>query len=151
MDYSKEISMLKEENKKLKDQIERERYEHQRAIDNLEDEHYQAEREQEDDMELKQFCLNVHNQVYGTNWNDEGIVDAFAFDEIIKRMEKEEQEYKEEIKKLKEENKKLKEEDEKLVEATIASYRQVKELKEEIEKYKDPQEDGEVVIGSICN
>jgi len=146
MDYSKEISMLKEENEKLKEEIEELNEECDRRVGG--DDHDAVCMEIE---ELKQFCLNVHNQVYGTNWNDEGIVDAFAFDEIIKRMEKEEQEYKEEIKKLKEENKKLKEEDEKLVEATIASYRQVKELKEELNKHKDPQEDGEVVIGSICN
>ena len=39
---------------------------------------------------LQQFALKVHNFAYGTEWDDEDIVSAMAFDEIIEKMIKDE-------------------------------------------------------------
>ena len=49
---------------------------------------------------LKQFALKVHNFAYGTEWDDEDIVSAMAFDEIIEKMMKDEKKLEEQVKKL---------------------------------------------------
>lgn len=52
---------------------------------------------------LKVFAMKVHNQVYGTNYDDEDISTAFDYDCIIGKMIDDEDEKDKEIEKLKEE------------------------------------------------
>ena len=183
MDYSKEISMLKEENKKLKE--DRDKYfgylkdkdlecETQREYKEKEEEENEKlkeeikklkdEIEQEVDtslgacekiVEMRQFCMNIHNLMYGTRFDDEDIVSSFDFPLILKRLERDEyekegmpyirknQELREKIITQQDEIiehlktiKKLRLDEEKLVEATIASYREIKTLKEDRDKLK---------------
>tara|TARA_R100000781_G_C4076960_1_gene126430 strand:- start:780 stop:1157 length:378 start_codon:yes stop_codon:yes gene_type:complete len=51
---------------------------------------------------LKQFALKVHNFAYGTEWDDEDIVSAMAFDEIIEKMMNDEKKLEEQVKKVQE-------------------------------------------------
>ena len=51
---------------------------------------------------LQQFALKVHNFAYGTEWDDEDIVSAMAFDEIIEKMMKDEKKLEEQVKKVQE-------------------------------------------------
>jgi hypothetical protein len=60
---------------------------------------------------LKQFALKVHNFAYGTEWDDEDIVSAMEFDEIIQKMMNDEKKLEEQNKKLKEENEMWKKEE----------------------------------------
>ena len=47
--------------------------------------------EEEENKELKQFALKVHNFAYGTEWDDEGIVSAMDYDAIVEKMKKDEE------------------------------------------------------------
>jgi len=53
--------------------------------------------------QLKVFAMKVHNQVYGTNYDDEDIATSFDYDVIIGKMIDDEDEKDKEIEKLKEE------------------------------------------------
>ena len=59
------------------------------------------EEEQQTCHQLKDFAMNVHNHVYGTNYDDEDISTAFDYDMIIKKMKDDEDEKDKEIEKLK--------------------------------------------------
>ena len=38
-------------------------------------------------QDLKNFAIEVHNELYGTKYDDEDIVESFAFDELLKKFE----------------------------------------------------------------
>ncbi len=136
-----ENEKLKEEIKELKEQIEEEVDTSLGACEKI--------------VEMRQFCMNIHNLMYGTRFDDEDIVSSFDFPLILKRLERDEYEkegmpyikknlelrekiinHQDEVIEHLKTIKKLRLDEEKLVEATIASYRQVKELKEEKDELK---------------
>ena len=136
-----ENEKLKEEIKELKEQIEEEVDTSLGACEKI--------------VEMRQFCMNIHNLMYGTRFDDEDIVSSFDFPLILKRLERDEYEkegmpYIRENQELREKIithqdeviehlktiKKLRLDEEKLVEATIASYREIRDLKVEKEELK---------------
>ena len=62
----------REENIKLKEEIEQEVDTSLGACEKI--------------VEMRQFCMNIHNILYGTKYNDEDIVSSFDFPEMLKRM-----------------------------------------------------------------
>ena len=108
----KQIVKLKEENKRLGAQNEKlkEENEHfEKACDGYEDILAGEKGLIDQNEELKQFALAVHNFAFGTEWDDEDIVSAMGFDGIIEKMKNDEKGEMDENKKLKAENKKLNE------------------------------------------
>ncbi len=136
-----ENEKLKEEIKELKEQIEEEVDTSLGACEKI--------------VEMRQFCMNIHNLMYGTRFDDEDIVSSFDFPLILKRLERDEYEkegmpyikknlelrekiinHQDEVIEHLKTIKKLRLDEEKLVEATIASYREIRDLKVEKEELK---------------
>jgi hypothetical protein len=136
-----ENEKLKEEIKKLKDEIEQEVDTSLGACEKI--------------VEMRQFCMNIHNLMYGTRFDDEDIVSSFDFPLILKRLERDEYEKEgmsyirdnvelrekiinhqdAEIQHLKT-IKKLRLDEEKLLEASMSMARRANELKKEKDELK---------------
>jgi hypothetical protein len=91
------IARHQEENKVLKEEINTLGDEIDGLEENLEDQVYDLQEERDDfrdkNEQLTDFAMMVHNQVFGTNFDDPDIVSSFCFDRIIEKMKEEEKDF----------------------------------------------------------